>query len=125
MKLDRLPCYATVEFCDFVKDRKKGTFVTEVFPCSGVILFTCAPDLVNVFSFDNLICLFVYKRTFFTYKVEHDRTVMKKCHKCHRRSLAASLCNFSFFEDESEMKLLHVLTCTLLKLDLFSLAPMQ
>ena len=103
MKLYRLPCYTTVEFCDFVKDRNKGTFATEVFPCSGVILFTCVPGLVNVFLFDNLICLHYYKRAFSTYKFEDDITVMKKCHKCYRRSLAALLRNFSFFEDESKI----------------------
>ena len=97
MELDRRPCYTTVEFCYFVKDRKKGTLAIEVFPCSGVLLFTCFPDLVNVFSFNNLSCLHYHKRTFFTCKIEDDRTVMKKCHNCYRRSVTALLLNFSFF----------------------------
>ena len=97
MRLDNCPCFTSIEFVDFVKSSKQGSFVAETFTMFGTILITCFNDLVTSFAFDKKICLCYNRETCFSCKVSDDRTILRKCCRCYWKSLKKLLVIFSLF----------------------------
>ena len=56
MRLDNHPCFMSVDFADFVKSARQGSFAIETFTMSGTILFTCFNDLATTFAFHKTNC---------------------------------------------------------------------